>query len=150
MDEESSGRLPDSSAVEPGVDAETIRPGREISGEENSPRATNSAEYTEAADLIREHYTAISRESYRRAFDLWEKGSRDFEEFSREAEQISRAVVTFGDAGRAGTVDGMPTIEVPVTVQITTPEGTTEERHETFLLRKSQQEGWRLLQRTDS
>ena len=118
--------------------------------ESGLPMAVNAGEYTEAADLVRQHYTAISRGSYRRAFDLWEKGSRDFDEFSREAEQISRAVVTFGSSGRAGTVEGMPTIEVPVTVQITTADGRIEERHESFLLRKSPDEGWRLLRRTDT
>lgn len=125
--------------------------GKEEPGQDSpSPTATNVEEYQKAADLVRQHYTAISRGSYRRAFDLWETGSRDFEEFSREAEGIRRAVVAFGSSGRAGTAEGMPTIEVPVTVQITTPEGTTEERHETFLLRKSPDQGWRLLQRRDS
>lgn len=138
-------------------DSEEVRSSGVEAGEsEGSPQgqtppiAESSEEYKKAADLVREHYTAISRGSYRRAFDLWEKGSRDFEEFSREAGQISRAVVTFGSSGRAGTVDGMPTIEVPVTVQITSPEGATEERRETFLLRKSPDQGWRLLQRRDS
>jgi hypothetical protein len=129
------------------VEEESIEAAPEESG---LPAAVNAGEYTDAADLVRQHYTAISRGSYRRAFDLWEKGSRDFEEFSREAKQISRAVVTFGSSGRAGTVKGMPTIEVPVTVQVTSADGRTEEHHETFLLRKSPDEGWRLLQRTDA
>lgn len=111
------------------------------------PAAENVEEYQVAADLVRQYYTAISRGSDRRAFDLWEEGSREYDEFTAEAEQIERAVVTFGRSGRAGVSDGMPTIEVPVSVAITTRDGTTSERAETFLLRRTPTEGWRIVDR---
>lgn len=102
-------------------------------------------EYRAGADLIRQHYTAISRGSYRRAFDLWEEGSREFNEFTAEAEKISRAVVTFGESGLIGEQNGQVTIEVPVTVEVTGPGGAIEYRGESFLLRKQKDGTWRIV-----
>ncbi len=85
--------------------------------ESSEPPERFDKEYRNAADLVRQHYTAISRRSYRRAYDLWAKGKREFNEFTTEAEKIERAVVSFERSGRAGTLDGSLVVEVPVTVE---------------------------------
>src|SRR5690606_30397664 len=72
----------------PSVVREGDEPQGTVDEGEGEPVAANAEEYQEAADLVRQYYTAISRGSYRRAFDLWEKGTREFEEFSEEAKSI--------------------------------------------------------------
>lgn len=104
------------------------------------------AEYRTAADLVRQHYTAISRDSYRRAFDLWVEGSREFNEFTTEAEKIDRAVVSFDRSGRAGILDDRLVVEVPVMVQIRMAGGAEVERHEVFLIQQQSGGVWKILE----
>ena len=103
-------------------------------------------EYRQAADIVRQHYTAISRDSYHRAYDLWSEGAREFNEFTAEAEKIDRAVVTFDRAGRVGMMDDHLVAEVPVTVEITLTGGAELQRHEIFLIGQEPGGLWKIME----
>lgn len=107
------------------------------------------AEAREAAEVMREYYTAISRESWPRAYALLDEEVRPatIDLFRDSVSSIRRAVVTLGSAGEASVdEEGRPTFLVPISVEITIGSAGPVIREETWLLRRGDG-GWRIVAR---
>lgn len=96
--------------------------------------------HQEAAQVIRNYYSAIARRDYKQAYLAWEgdgaASQQSFEQFRQGFANTASAAVTVGEPGRLDPAAGSVYIEIPVRVTAVTKNGTGQLFRGSYVLRR--------------
>ena len=94
----------------------------------------------EAVQVIRDYYRAIDRRDYEQAYLAWDdKGAasyQSFEQFKQGFVNTKSTAVEIGESSDADGAAGSSYIQIPVTVTATTTNGTPQQFHGSYVLRR--------------
>ncbi|MEH1899670.1 MAG: hypothetical protein V7K94_31170 [Nostoc sp.] len=127
-----------------------------VSGSPTQSIASATPIQQAAVQAIRDYYSAISSQDYRRAYSAWDRNGaasqQSFEQFKQGFANTASTAVEVGTPGRLDGATGSSYIKIPVTVSATTTTGTPQRFRGSYILRRvngvsgsnPEQRGWHL------
>jgi len=127
-----------------------------VSGSPTQSVASATPIQQAAVQAIRDYYSSISNQDYRRAYSAWDRdgaaSQQSFEQFKQGFVNTASTAVEVGTPGRLDGAASSSYIEVPVTVSATTTTGTPQRFRGSYILRRvngvsgsaPDQPGWHL------
>jgi hypothetical protein len=102
--------------------------------------SVRSSPQQEAAQVIRDYYSALNRQDYAAAYSAWEgngaSSQQSFEQFRQGFANATSSAVEVGQPGRLEGAAGSLYIEIPVTVRAVTSNGTHQRFQGSYVLRR--------------
>lgn len=102
--------------------------------------SVSSSPQQEAAQVIRDYYSALNRQDYAAAYSTWEgngaSSQQSFEQFRQGFANTTSTSVEVGQPGRLDSAAGSSYIEIPVTVTAVTHNGTHQQFQGSYVLRR--------------
>ena len=102
--------------------------------------SVSSSPQQEAAQIIRDYYSALNRQDYAAAYSTWEgngaSSQQSFEQFRQGFANTASTSVEVGQPGRLEGAAGSSYIEIPVTVTAVTHSGTHQRFQGSYVLRR--------------
>ena len=127
-----------------------------VSGSPTQSVASATPIQQAAVQAIRDYYSAISSQDYRRAYLAWDgegaSSQQSVEQFTQGFAHTASTAVEVGTPGRLDGAAGSSYIEIPVAISATTTTGTLQQFRGSYVLRRvngisgsaPDQRGWHL------